>query len=318
METKSPPARLVRIFLCAAFALALQFSNPQQAKAQGTYINGDLGSFVSFVCGNFPTTNLAYVMQEILNQLLSIQAMMTGLGGQGGGIGNPEACIPGFPGVPQLPGLENFLGCFDFSGLANIGANIGSCLSGVLNQFTSLSEYFTQFEQWNLQNIMGCLQGLVTIPTITLPDFLNNLQSILANIIALINSVQVNLPTYDGFYNFFLGFCQENFGSSGFVTGGDSGGSFSNTVSVNGSTINVSAAPIGGAGPAAAIAMPSGGAAAVLLPKKKGKGKRYAMACGATVCKRKIKAKRGTYTVLVEVYNGSIPMTVSKTSVTIK
>ncbi len=319
MEAKSPPTRLMSKFLGILLAVALSTANLQEAKAQSTYVNGDLGSFVSFVCGNFPTTDWSVVLQDILSQLRSIQLQMTGLGSSGGGVGDPSQCIPGFNGqLPNLPGLGNLQACLNIGGFGNFGSNIGSCLSGVLGQFGDLSQYFSQFN-WNYQSIMQCLQGLVTIPTISLPDFLSNLSQVLSNIIGLLNSLNISSNTYHGFYSFFLDFCNNNFNGNGFVNGGG-GGSYSNTVSTNGSTVQVSSGALGGGGNPAVNAAVSG-VVAVVKPQN-GSARRYPMSYNASTHRysRTIKnVKRGKNTVFVEVLDESgIPISVSKTTVNIK
>lgn len=318
MKLGTSPSAFGRAILSIVLVVALSFASPKQAQAQngGTYVNGDLGSFVSFVCGNLPTTNLAQVLQDILNQLSSLRLSMNGLGVNGGIVGDPSVCLPGFNANLQLPGLPDLSGCFNFQGIGNIGANIGNCLSGVLGQFQDLSQYFAQFN-WNYNDLLACLQGLVQIPTITIPDFLANLRAVLDNIIALLNSLSINFNTYNGFYNFFIDFCQNHYNANGYANGGgSSGGSFSNTVSVNGDSVVMSAAPLGG--PGGAVSMPSG-AVAVLKPSR-GKAKQRKMSCNSTVCKATFKkVGRGTYKTQIQVLDtANVPTTISNSTVTVR
>ena len=322
MEAKSPPTRLFSKFLGVILAVTLSAAHPIEAKAQSNPINPDLGTFVSYVCGNFPTTNWAAVLQDILNQLLSIQFQMQGLGSSGGGIGDPSQCIPGFNAqMPSLPGLGNLAACLNIGGFGNFGANIGNCLNGVLGQFGDLSQYFGQFN-WNYQSIMQCLQGLVTIPTISLPDFLSNLSSVLSNIIGLLNTLLVSSNTYGEFYNFFFSFCNSNYNANGFVGGGGGGGGgFSNTVAVNGSSVQVTSGLVGGGGPGAVSNAAVVSAVAVVKPQK-GKAKQYPMAFNASNQRysRTIKnLKKGKNTISINLMSADgVPVSMSKTSVTIK
>jgi hypothetical protein len=262
------------------------------------------------------------VIQDILNQLTNIQLDLNIVVNGGGLTGDPLSCLPGINGAINLnlPGLPNLQGCFNFSGFGNLGGNISNCLNGVLGQFGNLGNYFAQFN-WNYNDLMACLNGMITIPTITVDDFLDNLLITLNNILGLLNSIQVNFPVYNGFYNFFVDFCANHYSSSGFATGastGGGGGSFSNTVSVTGTSVVMSAASLGT--PTSAVAAPA--AAYAVLQPKKGKAKRAAMSCGENgICKKTFKKlKPGTYTASIEVHNttSGVPSVVTRSTVKIK
>ena len=312
MNSKSSRNTLFRGFLSALVALSISLTAPQQARAQG-YTNGDVNSFIAWACGDPPTTNLAQIMQDILDQLSSIRIDLDMTEGGGGMIGDPTQCLPGWDPNLNLPHLPNLAGCFDFSGLSNIGANIGSCLSGVIDQYGDLGQYFDP--NWNYGNVVSCLEGLMQVPTLPVPEFLSNLGQVLDNIIAILNSASVDWGFYNGSYNFWVDFCNNHYNPSGYMAGGGGGGGtgMSTSASTGGSgTVIVQTGVTGGQ--ASAINLNEYNAIAKATRNGKGKakamyvknGKLYAKLTGLQRGKNKVEVTLKKGEVLVGVSNSTV------------
>ncbi|MBN8548068.1 MAG: hypothetical protein J0M12_02005 [Deltaproteobacteria bacterium] len=317
MSSNTLKTGLFRGLLAALLALSLGLTSPKQAQAQGAYVNGDLGSFADWVCnGNVPTTNYAQILQDLLDQLSSIRFDLTMTQGGGGMVGDPTQCLPGFnPNLPNLPGLGDLTACFDFSGLGNIGGNIGSCLSGVMGQFQGLGDYFNQFN-WNYNDLVNCLQGLVQIPTIPLPQFLSNLGQVLDNIIAILNGAISDYDFYNGSFNFWVDFCNNHYSANGYASGGGSG--MANSVSGGSGSVTVTSGVTGG--PGSAVNLSNLSATAYLKAKGSNKEKAYALRASGDKFKRTIKnLKRGTdYNVRIVVTNNQTGIPLGQTNSKVK
>lgn len=309
MKTKLFGNFFARCLFAAVLSLSLSATSPKEAQAQGAYINGDLGSFADFVCnGHIPGTNLAQIMRDIMDQLAQVRADLILTGGGGGSIGDPSQCLPGFnPNMPQLPGLGDLSACFDFSGFGNIGANIGNCLSGVLGQFGGLEDYFSQFN-WNYQDLVSCLQGLLVPPTIPIPQFLENLSAILNNILALLASADLDFDFYNGSYNFWVDFCNNHYSANGYMMGGGDGAGGGGSM-INGAfsggpgSMTMTSGLIGP--PGGAIAPGAFKATGYLQENGSKKVKKYALRQNGDKFKKTVKnLKRGkTYKVRIELSN---------------
>lgn len=297
--------------IAAVVTLSIIVTEVRPANAQSEYVESDLGSFVSYVCDRFPSTNLAQIIDDLLSQLQSLRDLLAQAGTNPGSIGDPSQCLPGFPaGLPALPGVGDFTACLDVSGFQGIGATIGSCLGGVLASFPDLKEYFSRLH-WDLSAISQCLQALVVVPTISIPDLLAQLKQVLNNLIAILQSARIDLPVYDRFYSFFFDFCQHHYSPGAGIMSSTAPG-YASTVSQTGGSLMLSTVIIGGSSMAAAVASTE----AYAIVKGGGKSKKYIMSERAGKYERKISlSRRGKYAVSIYVMRGAIPEAVTRTSV---